>query len=67
MMRRADEIKDCSECGSPAELRFAGGFLCPDCYEDEPGVGGHIGTRRETAVESRRRLERMTENGGNPE
>lgn len=51
-------IEQCSRCESPADLRFGGEWLCPDCYEDEPMVGGHVGTRKKTAQASRERLQK---------
>lgn len=51
-----NDIGRCSRCGEPADLRYVDGWLCPDCYEDESGVGGHIELRRETAKKSRERL-----------
>lgn len=57
--RRPSGVQECSRCGDPAELQYADEWLCPDCYIDEPGAGGHIGTRRETAKQSRKRLREL--------
>ncbi|WP_455448206.1 hypothetical protein [Natrinema thermotolerans] len=59
--RRANTVQDCANCGSPAELQFAGEYICPDCYADEPGVGADVESRRETAAESRERLQELQE------
>ncbi|QCW05254.1 hypothetical protein [Natrinema pallidum] len=60
---RAREVKSCAECGDPAELQYGGDYLCPDCYVSEPGAGGDIETRRETAAGSRKRLEELQAEG----